>query len=126
MSTILDTNAVSALLAGDAALAALLEAEPPALPVIVVGEYRFGLTRSRLRLQLGPLLDDLIAASQILRIDLDTTSAYVEVRQELRDAGRPIPENDVWIAALSRQHRMRLISRDRHFDAVAGLVRLSW
>jgi tRNA(fMet)-specific endonuclease VapC len=39
---------------------------------------------------------------------------------------RPIPSNDLWIAALCRQHRLQLLSQDQHFDAVEGLERVGW
>ena len=42
------------------------------------------------------------------------------------DQGRPIPENDVWIAALARQHELPIVSRDEHFDDVPGVERLAW
>jgi predicted nucleic acid-binding protein len=48
------------------------------------------------------------------------------VRSELRDRGRPIPVNDVWIAALARQHTLPILSRDTHFDEVAGIQRIGW
>jgi tRNA(fMet)-specific endonuclease VapC len=51
---------------------------------------------------------------------------YAEVRQELRVSGRPIPENDVWIAALARQHKLPVVSQDAHFDAVRGIRRRTW
>jgi tRNA(fMet)-specific endonuclease VapC len=47
-------------------------------------------------------------------------------RFELKQEGKPIPANDLWISALCRQHSLPLVSRDRHFDAVAGLRRLDW
>jgi len=124
---ILDTNAVSALLSGEPALARLLaSSERHHLPVVVVGEYRYGLLRSRHRQTLQAFLDTLIRESLVLRIDESTAAHYAEVRNELRAAGRPIPENDVWIAALARQHNQPLVSRDEHFDEVAGLERLAW
>ncbi|MEO1368591.1 MAG: type II toxin-antitoxin system VapC family toxin [Acidobacteriota bacterium] len=124
---ILDTNAVSALLSGDPALAErLANADRHHLPVIVVGEYRYGLMRSRHRRQLGLLLDSLVRESIVLRIDENTARSYAEVRDELRTSGRPIPENDVWIAALARQHGEPVISRDKHFEAVQGLRVISW
>lgn len=124
---ILDTNAVSALLAGDAALADILAAIPRHhLPVIVIGEYRFGLLRSRHRRVLEPLLTALIRESSVLLVDETTAEHYSLVREELRAKGRPIPENDVWIAALALQHAQPVVSRDDHFDAVRGLVRLGW
>jgi predicted nucleic acid-binding protein len=124
---ILDTNAVSALLTGNPDLPRLLEAsERHHLPVIVIGEYRYGLIRSRHRQTLAAFLDTLVRESLVLRIDEATTAHYAAVRHELRESGCPIPENDVWIAALARQHQQPVVSRDEHFDAVAGLVRHGW
>ena len=124
---ILDTNAVSGLFRGDPALEEVLAAEERhQLPVIVVGEYRFGLARSRARQQLSELLDQLIAESDVLEVDLETASVYAEIRTRLRERGQPIPENDIWIGALCLQHRMALVSRDVHFDSVPGLQRWTW
>ena len=124
---ILDTNAVSALFSGDAAIGEALEsAERHHLPVVVIGEYRYGLLRSTVRKHMELLLDTLIRESEVLRVDEATAEIYADVRDEVRRAGRPIPENDVWIAALSRQHDEPVLSRDQHFDAVAGLDRRSW
>lgn len=124
---ILDTNAVSALLAGDPALAEILKTGPRHhLPVIVIGEYYFGLIRSRYRRRLTSLFEDLIRESGVLHIDETTAGTYSVVREELRQQGRPIPENDVWIAALARQHGEPIVSRDQHFDQVPDLHRLTW
>lgn len=123
----LDTNAVSALLEGDVALLELLDGITRfALPVIVVGEYRFGLQRSRHRKQLGAMLDELVAESDLLVVDDHTTLHYAQVREALRAKGRPLPENDVWIAALCRQHERTLVSRDGDFQHVASLTSLRW
>ncbi len=124
---ILDTNAVSALLAGDLDLAEVLGQAPRhELPVIVVGEYRFGLLRSRHRSTLEPLLEALVDACDVLAIEAETARVYALVRDRLRQAGTPIPENDVWIAALAHQHGLPVVSRDAHFDRVEGVTRLSW
>ena len=124
---ILDTNAVSALFSGDRAIVGALEsADRHHLPVVVIGEYRCGLLRSTARKRMEPLLQTLIHESAVLRVDEATAEIYADVRDELRQAGRPIPENDVWIAALSRQHNEPVLSRDQHFDAVPGLDRRSW
>ncbi len=124
---ILDTNAVSALLAGDAAIADALETSlRHELPVVVLGEYLYGLKRSRHRSTLEPLLARLAAESRVLPADAGTAASYATVRSQLRDAGTPIPENDVWIAALALQHDLPILSRDAHFDRVHGVVRLGW
>ena len=124
---ILDTNAISALFEGNAALGEQLAHDSRHhLPVIVIGEYRYGLLRSRHRRSLWLLLDSLILESIILRVDEATAQSYADVRDELRALGRPIPENDVWIAALARQHGEPVVSRDKHFAAVQGLRIVRW
>lgn len=124
---ILDTIAVSALLAGEPSLEEMLTGTSRHhLPTVVVGEYRYGLERSRLRDRLEELLTLLISDSVVLPIDLATTAQYAKVRDELRRQGTPIPENDVWIAALARQHGLPVVSRDEHFDHVPRLVRRGW
>jgi predicted nucleic acid-binding protein len=124
---ILDTNAVSALFAGEPTLAEILSTvDRPHLPVIVIGEYRYGLLRSKHGRRLGVLLDSLIRDSIVLHVEEATTVHYAEVRNDLRAKGRPIPENDVWIAALARQHGLPVVTRDDHFEHVEGLSRLVW
>jgi len=124
---ILDSTAVSALFAGEPAIAEVLTSvERHHLPVVVIGEYRYGLRRSSHQRRLLALLEAMIRESVVLRVDESTAEAYAEVRDELRTRGRPIPENDVWIAALARQHDQPVVSRDVHFDEVVGLVRVTW
>lgn len=124
---ILDTNAVSALFVGDPALGEVLASDQRHhLPVIVIGEYRYGLLGSRHRSNLERLLETLIRESFVLPVDEVTAEAYSLVRDDLRRKGRPIPENDIWIAALARQHHQPVVSRDDHFDFVSDLRRVAW
>jgi len=124
---ILDTGAVSSLLAGDPTLAKLLADEDRhQLPAIVLGEYRYGLRQSRLRIRLEALLDHLEDQSEVLQVCAATAREYAQVRERLRAAGKPIPENDVWIASLALEHRQPVVSRDAHFDHVQGLKRVAW
>jgi tRNA(fMet)-specific endonuclease VapC len=124
---ILDTNAVSALLEGDSQIEKLLCNENQhEIPVIVIGEYRFGLLHSKHRKSIEPHFQKLIDACRVLEIDEETTLAYAQVRALLKKKGRPIPENDVWIAALAKQHQLAVISRNAHFKEVDGLRVHSW
>ena len=124
---ILDTKGLSALAEGERALEAILrKAAQVALPVIVLGEYRYGISHSRYRKQHEQWLGEFLPAFRILDVDERTTVAYSSLRSELKKAGTPIPSNDVWIAALCRQHALPLLSRDRHFDCVAGITRVEW
>ena len=124
---ILDTNGLSALVEGALVLQPILsKANRVAIPVVALGEYRYAISQSRDRLRYEQWLAEYLPGFQILDIDERTTFSYSAVRAELKKAGKPIPSNDMWTAALCRQHSLPLLSRDRHFDAVAGLTRVGW
>ena len=124
---ILDTNALSAGADSEKAVLEILAgAGQPALPVIVIGEFRYGISRSRRRDAYERWLDETIGSFTVLNIDQETTRSYTAIRLELEQMGRPIPSNDLWIAALSRQYSQPVLSRDRHFDLVKGLTRIGW
>ena len=124
---ILDTNGLSALAEGESRLEPILrKAAQIAVPVIVLGEYRYGIQQSRERRRYERWLVEYLAKFRVLNVDEQTTTAYAAVRGELKRAGTPIPSNDIWIAALCRQHSLTVLSRDRHFDLVPGLRRIDW
>ena len=124
---ILDTNALSDFLSGVAEIRGHVESAGGLyVPSIALGEYRYGLRHSRIRDTAERKLEHLLREIEVLPIDAATSTSYADVRSELKAAGTPIPENDVWIAALVRQHQMPLLSRDAHFDYVRAITRLSW
>ena len=124
---IFDTNALSAFLLADRALLAVVPASVVIrLPVIVLGEYRFGLLKSRERVKLGRLLDEFQKVVEVLPVDEMTVQPYAEIREQLHKAVRPIPENDTWIAALAVQHQLPVLTKDRHFETIAGVRCVSW
>lgn len=127
MALILDTNALWAFADGQPSVRRAIESEIDlALPVIVLGEYFFGVRQSRHRIRYEEWLKAHLAAFVVLEVERDTASRYAEIRSELKSVGRPIPSNDIWIAALARQHGCGLASRDRHFEAVRGLRLIEW
>jgi predicted nucleic acid-binding protein len=127
VALILDTNALSAVADGEtSAMELVAGAEHLAVPAIVLGEYRLGIAQSRHNLTYESWLRKWIAAVFVLDIDEKTTHSYAAIGLELKKKGKPIPVNDLWIAALCRQHSLPLLSRDRHFDFVSGLRRLDW
>jgi tRNA(fMet)-specific endonuclease VapC len=127
VNLILDTNALSAMFDGDElARAQIAAANRIFVPAVVIGEYRFGILQSRRRSEYEAWLAKYIGEEQILDITAATTPHYAEIRLYLKRAGIPIPVNDLWIAAIARQHGFALLSRDHHFDRVAGLQRLAW
>ena len=124
---ILDTNVLSALAEGESRIEPILrKATQSAVPIIVLGEYRYGIQQSRERQRYEHWLVEYLPKFRVLHVDEQTTTSYASVRGELKRAGTPIPSNDVWIAALCRQHSLPVLSRDRHFDLVPGLRRIDW
>jgi len=124
---ILDTNALSAYLDKvPEAIRIISEAPELAIPVIVAGEFAFGIAQSRYREAYERSLQRMLDRSIVLDSGIETARHYAAIRMELKLAGTPIPANDVWIAALCRQHAMPVMSRDSHFDLVGGLRRRTW
>ncbi len=124
---ILDTNALSALADGDEGLLTRLDTTVElCVPVIVLGEYRFGIRQSRYRRSYERWLDGALADLTVLPVLDSTTREYAAVFSELKRASTPIPTNDVWIAALCREHSLPLLSRDQHFGAVSRLRCIAW
>jgi len=119
---LVDTNVVIALFAGDPmALEALADRTAVFLCVPVIGELRYGALASARVEQNLARLDEFSKAVEVLPCDSETAACYSAVKFDLRKKGRFIPENDVWIAAIARQHGLTLISRDSHFQEIEGL-----
>jgi tRNA(fMet)-specific endonuclease VapC len=127
VALILDTNALSAAADREpAALKVVAGAELVAVPVIVLGEFRLGIAQSRHWREYEAWLQKWISAVTVLDIGEETSRHYATIGLELKRMGKPIPANDLWIAALCRQYSLPLVSRDRHFDFVRGLRRIAW
>ena len=124
---ILDTNALSAWADGDPAIEPLLRtASRLVIPVVVIGEFEFGIRQSRHVSRYAEWLAVNLDTVEVARIDRAIAAVYGAIRLELKQAGTPIPINDTWIAAVARHERLPIISRDGHFDAVRGVERVSW
>jgi tRNA(fMet)-specific endonuclease VapC len=124
---ILDTNAVSALAEKDSSLLNVIANAPClVLSFIAHAEFEYGLLGSN-RPNAGlKLLAQLADCIPLLLPDQRTLTHYARIKDELKQKGRPIPDNDIWIAALAQQHAMPILSRDRHFDFVEGIQRQDW
>ena len=100
MALILDTYALSAFGDGDRTLHKRIQHEfDLAVPVIVLGEYLFGIRESRHRSHNKSWLDANLKLFLVLPIGQKTSGHYAEVRAELKASGTPIPSKDIWIAA---------------------------
>jgi tRNA(fMet)-specific endonuclease VapC len=126
-SILLDTNIISALLKGDTAIADGIDnALQVFIPVIVIGELYYGAQYSTQIEQNLSNIHRLIEAYEILKVDEDTAEIYGTIKSLLRKKGKPIPENDIWIAAIAHQHNLTLITRDKHFSEIENLDLISW
>jgi tRNA(fMet)-specific endonuclease VapC len=97
-----------------------------ALPAVVLGEYLFGIRQSRFRVRYETWMDAHLPLFLILSVTAETAGYYAAIRSELKSTGRPIPTNDLWIAALGREHGCAVVSQNRHFAAVPGLRLITW
>jgi tRNA(fMet)-specific endonuclease VapC len=124
---ILDTNALSAFVDGDSTVGQILARQSrAAIPVIVLGEFRYGIAGSRHRKTYEKWIETNLQHFELLSVVPETTITYAALRTSLKRLGHPIPANDAWIAALAMQHDFPVLSRDAHFDAVPGLRRQGW
>lgn len=114
----LDTNRITDLFRGDVALAEQLStAEEVWIPLIVLGEIRAGFQGGTQQRRNEQLLTGLLAKPTVgvLLPSRETAEHYARIFVQLKRAGTPIPDNDLWIAALALEHDLVLITRDRHF-----------
>ena len=126
-SVLVDTNVVVAYFRGDKVIHPHFAGVTPLyLPWVVLGELHFGAQRAQRRQEQLAYIQDLLTYAVVLFPDQDTTEIYGQVKAELARLGTPIPDNDLWIAAVARQHHLPLATRDAHFSQVPGLKTLAW
>ncbi len=126
-SVLLDTNILIGILAKDEAiLSRLVETEVVFLPSIALGELYFGAFKSAHPDDNAERIDRLAASTAILYCDGTTALHYGRIKTDLRAKGRPIPENDIWIAAIAQQHGLTVVSRDLHFREIENLPVEEW
>jgi tRNA(fMet)-specific endonuclease VapC len=121
---LIDTNVYSHAQRGDDdVLRALQRMDEISVSSISIGELFAGFRRGRRDLENRQELARFLDAPRvsIFGIDVNTAGFYAEVLHALRQAGTPIPTNDIWIAAVSFQHGLPLYTLDQHFQLVPGL-----
>ncbi len=96
------------------------------VPGIVLGEYYCGIRQSRHRDRYEDWIRRYLPLAEIATVTQTTVDVYADIRLELKRLGTPIPHNDVWIAALARQHVLPVLRNDSHFDVVEGVERITF
>ncbi len=104
----------------------MAEAKEVFLPSVVVGELYYGALSSHRIAENQSRLEYFASSVTILACDEATALHFGQIKNGLRILGRPIPDNDLWIAALARQYGLTLVTRDKHFRAIEHLVVSSW
>ncbi len=125
---LIDTNVYSHAMRAEPAIVSLLRrASRIVMSSISIGEllsgFKGGIRERRNRDELAEFLDS--PRVQTCAVSETTAEFYAEVLDGLRRAGTPIPTNDIWIAAQTMEHGLRLVSLDRHFASVPGLLLVS-
>ncbi len=125
-SYMLDTNIVVALFAGELSVVEKVSISDIYVPQIVIGELLFGAYNSA-KVQVNvDHIDQFAAQADVIEIDYETLHAYGRIKAALRRKGRPLPENDIWIAAIAQRHTLTLVSRDAHFAEIDELAVEVW
>lgn len=125
-SVALDTSVAIDVLAGRAESLTAQAITEFLLPVPVIGELRYGALNSRKPDENLAEVERLVARCRVMDITLATAAVYARLRLQLKTKGKPIPENDLWIAASCVEHDVKLAAVDGHFDAIDDLQRLVW
>jgi tRNA(fMet)-specific endonuclease VapC len=126
MSSLLaDTSAYSAFMAGHEAIRlALQRAESIFLTPVVIAELRVGFLGGSRRAENERVLERFLQPSRVrvVGIDAETAVRYAEIFQYLRTQGRPVPINDLWIAASAMQLGLRILTTDAHFQRIPQVI----
>lgn len=122
---LLDTSAYSAVKRGHpGAVAAVRRADRLILTPVVLGELHAGFRLGRQRTRNEAELEVFLSSPRVTVVDVDRETArrYAVIYQGLREAGTPIPTNDIWIAASAMQHGCAVVTADRHFANVPQIL----
>ncbi len=124
---LLDTNIIIALFADEVAVKnSLVNADEVFIPSIAIGELCYGARKSGRSKENLERIDEFIANNTVLGCDAQTARYYGEIKNNLRVKGHPLPENDIWIAAIALQYNLMLVTRDAHFLEIENLQTVAW
>lgn len=124
---LLDTNIIISIFAKDPQIHnRLANAEEVFVPSIAIGELYFGAYKSIKIEENLTRIDEFAVNNTVLACDADIAQKYGYIKNELKEKGQPIPDNDIWIAAIAKQYNLTLVTKDTHFDSVENLEVEVW
>ncbi|MDQ1352803.1 MAG: tRNA(fMet)-specific endonuclease VapC, partial [Acidobacteriota bacterium] len=92
------------------------------IPVTVIGELYFGAFKSQKIEKNLESISNLLDTANVLDDNAETAKVYGEIKNNLKKKGKPIPENDIWIAAIARYNALTLLTNDEHFKEISDLT----
>jgi tRNA(fMet)-specific endonuclease VapC len=125
MRVTIDTNAYSALGKGDPRVRAIVEAaDELVVSTIVLGELHAGFSLGTRKEKNRRELDEFLGKPGVTVLPPSRSIAerYGELIRVLREAGTPLPTNDIWIAATALESGCRVLSMDAHFGDIPGIL----
>lgn len=93
---------------------------------LTIGELYFGAHKSVRIHENIARINDFVLSNVVLSCNAETAKLYGDIKNRLRDIGQPIPENDIWIAAIAQQHALALVTNDGHFVVIENLTVEKW
>jgi len=123
----LDTNIVVPFLNGEhTILTNIRKLEVVHIPVIVLGELYYGAKKSSRFQENIEKIKSFVSQCEIYPVDETIVESYGELKLLLANQGTPIPENDIWIAAIVRKHNLPIVTRDIHFKHIPVIEVIEW
>jgi tRNA(fMet)-specific endonuclease VapC len=124
-NVLIDTNIYSLAMKGEPTIVDVLRRiERIGISTISLGELFSGFKAGSKERQNREELEIFLDSPRVVlhSVDVETADFYSFILNSLRQAGTPIPTNDIWIAATALQHGYKLFSQDKHFDYVHGIM----
>ena len=90
---------------------------------VVLGEYRAGISATKKGRESQAALEQFLEMDSVREVEMTgkTSVYYAKIFQDLKTKGKPIPANDIWIAATALERGLELCSFDDHFSSIAML-----
>ena len=125
-SYLLDTNIIIAFYDQDPNVLKKITQAKIYVPSIVIGELWFGAEKSGRKQSNQQQIEALVERVSVLPVTHATSKHYGVIKNALKQKGRPIPENDIWIAAVAQEYELTLVTRDHHFSHVPSAKLVAW
>ncbi|MCD6013433.1 MAG: PilT protein domain protein [Flavipsychrobacter sp.] len=124
---LLDTNIIIELFNGNKAIADKINLLSEfSICAIVLGELYIGINRVANKQKHLKTLNDFLQLCTVLEVDSVTAMHYGEIVATLYKKGKPVPVNDIWIAACAKQHGYMIVTHDKHFKEIHGITIKHW